>query len=142
MYRPLRISAGSLVLAMVALGCGSKEPPRANVSGKVTFNGKMVTQGSVTFVSEDGTATDSGSIVDGVYKLTRAPIGKVKVGIVTPSNAGMKQAMKQKVEGKSFEGGGGPALELPVRFANADSSGLVLTIPAEGSTSLDIVIGK
>lgn len=141
------VRVGLFVVATgLVVGCGGgvKDFPRAKVSGKVAFNKKSIPYGTVTFVSEDGSVTDSAPIKDGSYTMERAPVGKVKVGILsTNPNAGMQKQMGQKVEGKTMEATGGkePHMDIPGKFSNPDSSDVVLTVPAEGSSSLDINIG-
>jgi hypothetical protein len=72
-------------LATILAGCSSSGPATGEVSGKVTYKGKAVTEGSITFINpkEGGTAgADLGQ--DGSYTVP----GKVVVGeylvIVTP----------------------------------------------------------
>jgi len=136
----MRFVFPSLLIAF-AVGCGTSEPPVAAVSGQVLLNDKSVPAGAVSFVSADG-RTATAPIVDGKYTMERAPIGSVKVGITTPSAAGNKQMFKQKVEGKSFDGSSASGVEVPGRYANPDSSGITLDVPAAGSSSLDIKLKK
>ena len=141
------VRVGLFVVATgLVVGCGGgvKDFPRAKVSGKVTFNKKSVPNGTVTFVSDDGSVTDTATIKDGSYTMERAPVGKVKVGVITAQVSGIQQKqMMQKVEGKSVDQGASKEahVDVPSKFNNPDSSGVELTVPAEGSSSLDINIG-
>jgi hypothetical protein len=78
----LVIAAG--FLAAVPVGCSSG-PPTGEVRGKVTFKGKPVTEGSVTFLNPKGEG-DAGADInkDGTYAIP----GKVVVGeylvVITP----------------------------------------------------------
>ncbi|MBI3469435.1 MAG: hypothetical protein HY000_41060 [Planctomycetes bacterium] len=91
-----------LVLALVtlpALGCGEKSntPETAPVTGTVTYKGKPVIGGTVTFIPEQGPGNPGiGDIQsDGTYSLTTydrddgAVLGKHKVTVeVFPGQAG------------------------------------------------------
>lgn len=58
------------VLLAAFSGCRSTDgPPRASISGKVTFDGKPVEEGSIVFIPTEGTTGPSsgGQIKQGVY---------------------------------------------------------------------------
>lgn len=56
----------------------------ASVSGKVSYNGKALKGGSVSFVSSEGLPSDSGAIgEDGSYKVPNITSGKYKVCVDT-----------------------------------------------------------
>ena len=75
----------SLILALG--GCSDNLPKRAPVKGMITYKGKAVSQGTINFVSEDGTAATS-QIKDGHYNLKTfhpgdgAVLGKHKVSVI------------------------------------------------------------
>jgi hypothetical protein len=76
------IRVSPLLVVGIFLGCGTKT---ASVSGKVTYQGKTLTSGTVTFYSQDAKLQGSGNIgSDGTYTVTRAPVGKVKATVVVP----------------------------------------------------------
>jgi hypothetical protein len=59
------------LLMLVNTGCGSKYPPTAPVSGKITINGKPVTQGRISFHPTTGERPALANIQpDGSYSLT------------------------------------------------------------------------
>ena len=83
---------GILLLSVNAIGCGPEESPypTANVSGKITLDGQPLASGSITFLPEGGeqarpTATD---FSDGIYSLTDAPLGRVRVRIISTKETG------------------------------------------------------
>jgi len=138
MFHRLSFAGVALLSVSLATGCGPKEGPKADVSGKITFQGKPVTAGSISFIKDDIVA--AGAIKNGEYKVIGAPIGLVKIGIVTPAAPPEKQ-MKQKVEGKSFSGdGGGPVVSVPPKFSNPDASGLTYTVTEGAPQTHDIEI--
>jgi hypothetical protein len=72
--RPAGLLASLVVFAALGYGCGSDDGlgRRYPVSGKVTYNGKPLAKGSISFIPDDpktGRAA-SGSIVEGNYSLT------------------------------------------------------------------------
>src|SRR5947209_18635287 len=71
-------------LLMLVLGCAggsSATPELAPVSGKVTFKGKPLPGGRITFVALKGGQTGSGNIDEkGEYQI-RAPVGDVSITV-------------------------------------------------------------
>ena len=58
-------------MALLLLGgCGSGLPERGKVTGKVTFNGKPVPEGTVTFYPQTGRSASGRIQPDGTYTLT------------------------------------------------------------------------
>jgi hypothetical protein len=70
-------------------GCGSskqEDPNRASISGTVTYDGKPLPAGSVTFASTEGNLASTVSINEnGRYSTDRAPLGPNQVTIDTAS---------------------------------------------------------
>jgi hypothetical protein len=79
MNRPLRFIL-FLILATV-VGCGQQQdkPTYANVKGKVTYNGKPIEKGKITFAIE-GRPPSSMDIVDGAFN-GQAMVGSNKVSV-------------------------------------------------------------
>jgi hypothetical protein len=68
----------AILLASICLaatsGCGHRGPEVAPVSGKVTYAGKPVTEGTITFQSNAAGTVAMGQIgADGSYRLTTHP---------------------------------------------------------------------
>src|SRR5262245_29334522 len=83
MNRPL-VPIPFLILVTV-VGCGGGDKPKyANVKGKVTFNGKPIEKGQITFAT-DGRAPAIMEIVDGEFN------GQAMVGTNTISISAMKK---------------------------------------------------
>lgn len=71
--------------ALSLVGCKSGSGPAGEVSGKVTFEGKPVTEGTVTFQSDAGTGDEGTLNAEGAYSLKRPlPTGDYKVFILPP----------------------------------------------------------
>jgi hypothetical protein len=126
-----------LVFGILAAGCGKGDVPRFKVSGSVKYQGKSVPVGTITFQSENGQYVETAPIKDGQYSIDRAPVGTVKIGIVTPS-APPPMQMKQKVEGKSLDGGADSIVAVPGKYANPENSGLTYTVTSTPNQTHDI----
>ena len=75
----LHVSIPFLILLTV-VGCGGGDKPQyANVKGKVTFNGKPIEKGQITFAM-DGRAPSTMTIVDGEFN-GQAMVGTNKISI-------------------------------------------------------------
>ena len=77
-----------LLLAVVATGCGGGGPGRYGVSGTVTFKGKNLDKGQITFSPAEQKGMQGGAeIVNGSYKIDAKQgltAGKYKVSISSP----------------------------------------------------------
>jgi hypothetical protein len=80
-------SLGALVL-LIACGCGpsqQEDPNRSIVTGTVTFDGKPLPAGNITFESTEGPLSATAAIDKGVYSTSRAALGANEVSIETES---------------------------------------------------------
>jgi hypothetical protein len=81
-----------LAAATLVVGCGDAEK-LGNVSGSVSYDGKPVETGSITFTAVDGKAPTAGAeIKDGKYAATKVPAGAAKVSISASRVIGKKKA--------------------------------------------------
>ena len=84
------IRSGWLVcsLGLITLGCSGGGEPMGHVSGKVTFGGVPVTEGSISFLSK-GRSGAGTLAVDGSFKIIGEnggiPPGDYKIVIVPPT---------------------------------------------------------
>jgi hypothetical protein len=113
------ISIGCIAVCLSVLaGCGpnrAQREGRAVVSGTVTFNGKPVPGGIITFLSPSG-ATAGGMLRSaGNYYIEDAPIGKNKV-TVDP------EAIKPEL--------GSRYVQVPPKYLKPDMTDLKVTIEA------------
>lgn len=70
------------------VGCGPKPQPTSTVSGKVSFAGKPVTLGVVSFYdSSKGTGASAPIGADGSFTVSKVPHGDYQVGIMPPQLA-------------------------------------------------------
>jgi hypothetical protein len=104
-------SATSLILVLVAGGCGSSDPLGVGVSGMVTYKGQPIKEGLIAFIPMDGTngPTGGANIDDGKYAIPRrgalAP-GKYRVEIRAFEETGKespKNTQQSQMFGRSVE---------------------------------------
>ncbi len=124
----LRCSA--LVAILVLAGCG---PSFNKVSGTVSYKGKKLTMGTITFVGDDSKKTFTTIAGNGFYEAIEPPLGKVKVSIAVkpppniPVPKGLEKGATQKIE---------PVI-IPPNYGDANKSGLTTEIKS-GSNTYDI----
>ncbi len=112
-------------LALVLLWAGHGHGPLPNqVFGKVTFNGKPLTSGSVKFVHAGGEETGSAIDREGNYCIDNLPPGPVQVAVYSHSP-------------NPFQPSAARVLAIPKRYQSPAESGLRLRVP-EGRTCFNI----
>ncbi len=126
-----RASSLLLTLAALALPCagcgssaGSSPPPTLPVKGKVTYNGRPLIQGTVTFVPDRGPEANGNIQPDGSYSLTTRKDGDGAV-------AGVHQVAVDGATGK------GASFRVPPKFRNVSSSKIEMEVK-DGTTDYDI----
>src|SRR6516165_7184488 len=87
----------SLLICSLAAGCGK---PKGSVSGKVTYQGKPLTAGMVTFSPEKGAAVNSPIDGEGNYRVENVPVGTAKISVRSES-AISSESMRNVVNPKS-----------------------------------------
>jgi hypothetical protein len=105
------------------------------VTGKVTYNGKTLTSGTVGFLGEGG-ASDSAIIAaDGTYTATKVPLGTVKVSVATsaPQGGGTMPQMPALPGMPAAQ----EAIPIPQKYRDANTSGLTFEVK-RGSNQYDI----
>jgi hypothetical protein len=134
-------SAHLLLAALPAILCGCGGT--ATVTGKVTYQGRAVTYGSVIFLCPDHTARSGAILPDGSYTVAGVYPGELKVGVIS----------RDPSKGRSVSRGGHRATKrapletvvtrgwfpLPARFEDPEKSGLGCAL-ASGYVSYDIVL--
>lgn len=114
---------GAVVLA--AAGCRSAERP-IDISGKVTFKGEAVTEGSVQFIEDrTGRGAEVDLKPDGTYQ-ARLFAGEYKVVVTPPymvdESSGMPNPYYKKVK------------NIPKRYHSTETSKLTVRVSAEQTT--------
>jgi hypothetical protein len=82
--RPGLRAAAALTLLALGLvpGCG---PAVGDVRGKVFYQGKEVTSGTITMVGADGIPRNSEIAEDGSYQISKVRVGEAKVLVRSPA---------------------------------------------------------
>jgi hypothetical protein len=136
-------------LLVAAVGCGSDDGigKRYPVSGKVTYNGKPVEKGTISFVPEvadgrpasaviaDGqygeatTLTAGDGILPGKYKVTVSALDDVDISKAEAEQPGgaPDQVTVARIAAKAKP-------KVPLKYADAATSGLAFEAKAESNT--------
>ncbi len=123
---PPRLLA-ALLAALLGAGCGKSGPPLVEVGGLVRWQGRPVPAGVVTFVPADGPAgrRPAAGRIDGSGRYRMAAV---------PNRPGVPPG-RYRVAVRAATGSpdeGGVSWLVPDRFANPDTSGLSIDVPAAG----------
>jgi len=142
----LHVSFGLVVL--VCAGCGS---PSGTMSGTVTYKSKPLTGGSVTFLTETGSAT--GTIdASGTYKVEDVPLGQAKISVFSgggPPPMKMPGGGKDRGAGQkdlppeaqqALKGGkqGTPGATIPAKYNDASTSDLKVEVKSGNNPPFNI----
>jgi hypothetical protein len=148
---PVPISAALLLLTLLC-GCGSGLPERGKVTGKVTFNGKPVPEGTVTFYPKTGRSATGRIQPDGTYTLTTfdegdgAIVGSHEVTIEALRFAGGPRPKTFEEEIATVKSGKGvnpaamkPQWLLPEKYSVRGQSGLTREVTS-GTNTIDFAL--
>jgi hypothetical protein len=139
-----------LWLLVLAAGCShqARSVPHASVSGKVIYKGRPLPGGRVTFVTVNGGFAASANIhEDGAYKVD-APVGDVQISVDnsmllrkrgTPTRPPQSEEMMKRSGGGEKDPIKGHYVDLPSKYATADTSGLTYTVQP-GEQTHDITL--
>jgi hypothetical protein len=121
-----------LVGVLLVIGCDSGGLKTAVVRGKVTYQGKAVTSGTVTFVPDAGGPPATGEIQpDGTFTLTTyktgdgAVLGKHKVFVVAMEDTSGKLPEERKAL---------PAPTIPNKYTSLATSPLTAEVGDKDNT--------
>lgn len=124
----------ALLACLALVGCGSGGPAMGRVSGTVTYQGKPIPKGTVTFIPTDGTRPSAtGTINDGAYTLQTtepgdgAVVGGYKVAISDIDPAVLNTA----VPGMPVQA---PKSLIPKKYGDANTSGLTAEVQSGSQT--------
>jgi hypothetical protein len=80
------------LLAVVLIGSCDSGPRTGEVSGKVSYDGKLLETGSIRLFPTDGTTPTAGGVIkDGKYAVAKVSVGKYKVTISGSQIVGQKK---------------------------------------------------
>jgi hypothetical protein len=131
--RRLGVGLLSVALACFSVGCG---PSIGTVSGKVTYKGKPLTSGTVSFLGANNTTVQSPIDSEGKYSVKMAPgAAKITVSVPTPSavpsGAKMMDPSKMGAPDKappSAEAAKEKPIKLPSKYSDGNNTPLTYTV--------------
>ena len=127
----------ALTVGLFLPGCGESGPTMGRVSGKVTYNGKPVAKGTVSFVSTEPARPNANSPIgpDGSYSLqTTNPNDGAVVGDYTVAVSGKDpNAVNNDLPGAPVK----VTSDIPAKFEDPAKSGLKATVKS-GSNDIPI----
>lgn len=111
------------LLLLLAPGCG---PRFGNVSGTVTYQGKPLTGGTITFFDAANRTTSGEIKPDGTYTVSKVALGQARIAVATP----MDIPFKKINEDVKMDVAAPKPSPIPVKYADADKSGLTCEVTA------------
>ena len=123
------LSAALLLLESGCAPSGSTGPETANISGKVTFGGEPVREGTVTFEArESGYVGEAELKSDGRYEMS-IPIASYNVAVRPPMvEVATAEDTPPSMDYKEVK-------NIPNRYRSFETSGLKAEVKAGGSTA-------
>lgn len=135
--------AVTAVIGVFALGCGSDA---GSVTGSVTYDGKPVENGYITFTPADGKGTMvAGPIANGRYSVENVPPGSKIVKIEASSGSGPSVQSSEDMAklSKEWKGKVGPDGIIRTETVPADAEGNNQTVEVKpGTQTLDFTLKK
>lgn len=129
MSRMLSLSIATLILCV---GCGA---PTGRITGTVTFDGKPLPAGRITFLCfGEGRPVLSSPIADGRYLMEAVPVGGARIAVETFNTEAFRQPKPAPgvpaitLSPAFMIGPPGPYVKIPDRYRHPDDSGLSLDI--------------
>jgi hypothetical protein len=123
---------GLVVLVFVAAGCSR----RAQITGTVKLEGKLLTGGTVSFVFPDKTMRSGGIGPDGAYRVEDVPLGTAKVTVRTHARVppGLSAPANLQIPNPPGAKEQPPMVAIPKRYGDPDRSKLTFDVRAGEQT--------
>lgn len=119
-----------LMILPLATGCGGEA--KGTVSGKVTYQGKPLPGGFVTFVPDNGAPVHTDIQSDGTYHIDKAPLGPVKISVQPKSEQEAMQSSRMPRDAKGYGKFQSAMTEtkssIPPKYGTPNESGLTYTV--------------
>lgn len=156
----VRLFSAVLLFVLFVAGCSRTAEQQAEVSGKVTYQGKPLPGGRITFVSPQGYTGFAIISPQGEYSL-KAPLGEVQISVDNrmlnkddPNAKKMAEFIRSQERKKrraKFDEKLNPAtanqdvtgtyVKIPARYTDPSTSGLICTV-SPGSQTHDIELSE
>lgn len=127
-----------MICAATLVGCGegggkTRNEKMSKVAGVVTVDGKPVDAGMVSFTNPFNGFSGSGEIMlAGKFEITLIPVGDYRVAILPP-------APKEAIDPSKVPKG---ADDIPMKYRNAQTSGLQVSVTESGPLDLKLELTK
>jgi hypothetical protein len=128
------------LVVLAVLGCGGNKN-ECEVSGTVTYQGKPLPMGTVSFLDSSNQWLASSPITKGKYTIKgKVPVGPVKITVTTPgSSPGKFGGRRPNVGAKNKFGEPLEVIPIPAKYSSAGSSGLTYTVqPGPNEYNIDL----
>jgi hypothetical protein len=135
-------ACGALASIVVGLaGCGGG---KADVTGKVSYKGKLLTTGTVSMVGPDGMVKQGLIAADGTYAVAGVAAGNVQIGVASPRPGGDSRAPRRPgpasrlaAPNAGVAGDAANWFPIPDTYLEPTTSGLATTLKS-GANQYDI----
>jgi hypothetical protein len=120
------------LVVLAVIGCGGDKNV-GQVSGTVTYQGKPLPIGTVSFLDSSNHALASSAINNGAYATPgKVPVGPIKAIVTTPSSSSGGRRPTVVRNNKRVEKI--RVIPIPAKYGSADSSGLGYTVKPGANT--------
>jgi len=151
--RPLAICLVFPLTCLLTTGCGSNRLATARVAGVVTWNGKPVEAGTITFYPEKGRPASGRIQPDGSYTLTtfnagdgailgahRVTIEATAVTSAEPSPKSSDEEVRQVLSGTSHRGKPAVRWLAPKKYSSLETTPLTAEVkPGPNTINFDLL---
>lgn len=133
---PVSLAVLVFTVSVLAIGCGDDGIKR--VSGVVSYDGKPVTKGKVSFIPESGRPASGSIDSNGRYEMATS---KDKVGVAPGEYTVTIRVADASVSGNDYATSNPKTVWIvPERYACAETTPLKATISSSGSNVIDFDI--
>lgn len=136
-----RFAGPIVLLIMFVVGCGENG---GVVSGKVTYDGKTIESGMVTFTPAKGMGSMVGTdIVDGKYKATGVSVGDNIVQVIAIKKVNHARSTEElaKLAAQQLASGNDTGIIEPADIVPANAQGNNNTVAIQsGNNTLDLIL--
>jgi hypothetical protein len=128
-------AAAAALLTLAAIGCGG----RGDVSGKVSYKGKLLVWGTVQFEGSDGIVKHGNIKPDGTYTVESVATGDAKAAVssVNPQSSDFQPIQREGQAPRKPRPEVKGWFPIPEKYDTPSKSGLTYTIKG-GTNTIDI----
>jgi|SRR6516165_7032671 hypothetical protein len=130
------LACAATLAATVLCAADEKAAKTGTISGNVTYQGKPLPAGIITFHTADGKALAGAIQSDGTYSVAKVPVGRVRVAVTTEVPK-PKPRPEDKPKPPGEKDAPAKVIPIPAKYADPNTSGIVVTV-VEGKQTVDI----